>query len=134
MKYLLDTNICIHLFRGRFSVADCIQKCGWDNCFISEITKAELLLGEEIALRRGLNVPIGAVRRFISSIEVIPISDGIEIFAREKARLISSGEQIEDFDLLIASTAIANNSILVSENLKHMGRIQGIRLENWVER
>ena len=43
-------------------------------------------------------------------------------------------EQIEDFDLLIASTAIANNSILVSENLKHMGRIQGIRLENWVER
>ena len=85
-------------------------------------------------MRRGLNVPIGAVRRFISSIEVIPISDGIEIFAREKARLISSGEQIEDFDLLIASTAIANNSILVSENLKHMGRIQGIRLENWVER
>ena len=134
MNYLLDTNICIHLFRGRFSVADCIQKCGWDNCCISEITKAELLLGEEIALRRGLNVPIGAVRRFISSIEVIPISDGIEIFAREKARLISSGEQIEDFDLLIASTAIANNSILVSENLKHMGRIQGIRLENWVER
>lgn len=134
MKYLLDTNICIHLFRGRFSVAESIQKCGWDNCCISEITKAELLLGEEIALRRGLNVPIGAVRRFISSIEVIPISDGIEIFAREKARLISSGEQIEDFDLLIASTAIANNSILVSENLKHMGRIQGIRLQNWVER
>ena len=134
MKYLLDTNICIHLFLGQFSVADSIQEHGWKNCCISEITKAELFLGEEIALRRGLNVPIGAVRRFISSIEVIPISDGIEIFAREKARLISSGEQIEDFDLLIASTAIANNSILVSENLKHMGRIQGIRLENWVER
>ena len=57
MKYLLDTNICIHLFRGRFAVADRIQDVGWDNCYISEITKAELLLGEELALRKGKKVP-----------------------------------------------------------------------------
>ena len=134
MKYLLDTNICIHLFLGQFSVADSIQEHGWKNCCISEITKAELLLGEEIAIRKGRSVPVGAVRRFVSSIEVLPISDGIEIFAPEKARLFCNGELIEDFDLLIACTAIAHNCILVSENLKHLSRIQGIRLENWIER
>lgn len=134
MRYLLDTNICIHLFKGRYSVAERIQEHGWGNCCISEITKAELLLGEELALRKGRNVPRGAVGRFVSSIEVIPISDGIEIFASEKARLICSGTGIEDFDLLIASTAIANNCILVSENTRHLDRIRGIRLENWAER
>ena len=44
------------------------------------------------------------------------------------------GTMIEDFDLLIACCAIANNCILGSENLKHLSRIQGLRLENWIER
>lgn len=134
MNYLLDTNICIHLFRGQFSVADRIQQQGWENCCISEITKAELLFGEEIALRKGRNVRAGAVKKFVSSIEVIPISDGIELFAKEKARLYCQETLIEDFDLLVACCAIANNCILVSENLKHLSRIQGLRLENWIER
>lgn len=134
MKYLLDTNICIHLFRGRFAIAEKIQEHGWENCCISEITKAELLLGEEIAIRKGKKVPVGAIKRFVSSIEVIPISEGIEIFAKEKARLICCGAQLEDFDLLIATCAIANNCILISENVKHLSRIQGLRLENWIKR
>ena len=134
MKYLLDTNICIHLFRGQHSIADHIQEHQWENCCISEITKAELLLGEELALRRGKNVPKGAVGKFVAAIEVLPISEGIELFAREKARLTCQGSPIEDFDLLIACTAIAHNCILVSENLKHMDCIEGLRVENWVER
>ena len=43
MKYLLDTNICIHWLRGKYSIAERIQERGLDNCCISEITKAELL-------------------------------------------------------------------------------------------
>ncbi|MGM9736977.1 MAG: hypothetical protein ACI3ZT_01025 [Candidatus Cryptobacteroides sp.] len=74
------------------------------------------------------------MNKFVSSIEVIPISKGVEIFAREKARLVCGGTQLEDFDLLIASSAIAHSCILVSENLKHLGRIQGLRVENWTER
>ena len=57
MKYLLDTNICIHWLRAKYSIAERIQERGLDNCCISEITKAELLLGEELALKKGYNVP-----------------------------------------------------------------------------
>ncbi|MGM9788097.1 MAG: PIN domain-containing protein [Candidatus Cryptobacteroides sp.] len=134
MKYLLDTNICIHLFRGNYSIAEFIQEKGWENCCISEISKAELLLGEEIVLRKGRNVPMGAVAKFVSAMEVVPISGGIELFAREKARLIYEGLRIEDFDLLIACTAVSHNYVLVSENLKHLSRIQSLCLENWAER
>lgn len=41
---------------------------------------------------------------------------------------------ISDFDLLIGTTAIANELIMVSENTKEFNRIEKIKLENWVER
>lgn len=37
---------------------------------------------------------------------------------------------ISDFDLLIGTTAIANNLIMVTENLKEFKRISNISLEN----
>lgn len=47
MNYLLDTNICIHFFCGRFNLLDKFQKIGLDKCAISEITLAELVFGAE---------------------------------------------------------------------------------------
>lgn len=44
-----------------------------------------------------------------------------------------AGTLIEDADLLIAATALANNCILVTNNTKHYGRIAGLELENWAE-
>ena len=41
---------------------------------------------------------------------------------------------IEDFDILIASIAIANNCILVTNNIDHFERIDAIQLENWLEK
>ncbi len=47
MKYLLDTNICIHFFKGKFNLIDKLTKIGIENCAISEITLAELIFGAE---------------------------------------------------------------------------------------
>lgn len=47
MKYLLDTNICIHFFRGKFGVSDKFEMAKAENCAISEITLAELVYGAE---------------------------------------------------------------------------------------
>lgn len=41
---------------------------------------------------------------------------------------------INDFDLLIGSTAIANELIMVTENIREFKRISGIEIENWVKR
>jgi tRNA(fMet)-specific endonuclease VapC len=47
MKYLLDTNICIHLFRGKFNLIEKFQQIKIEDCAISEITLAELIFGAE---------------------------------------------------------------------------------------
>jgi len=47
VNYLLDTNICIYFLRGKEGIDVKINKIGAENCFISEITVAELLYGVE---------------------------------------------------------------------------------------
>ena len=74
------------------------------------------------------------INNFIRRIQVLPILNAIETFAKEKARLRKTGNMIDDFDLLIGATAIADNMILVTENEKHLSRLTGIQIENWIER
>jgi tRNA(fMet)-specific endonuclease VapC len=68
-------------------------------------------------------------------IKILPINDAIDIAAREKVRLRLAGTPCDDnFDLLIACTAIANDMVCVTDNTKDFFRFQGIRLENWISR
>lgn len=131
-RYLLDTNICVYFLRKRFGVAQQIAAVGWRNCCISEITVAELLFGAEGSNDIEKNVRL--VEDFCENIEVIPIADALRTYAREKVRLRRKGTPIEDLDLLIGSTAKANGYILVTENIRHLAKIEGVEIENWIKR
>ena len=132
MKYLLDTNICIHLFRGEFNLIEKFQAINLDDCAISEITLAELMFGAENSSNQKKNFKL--IDRFSEQIKILPIFNSIQIYASEKVRLKKKGKMISDFDLLIGSTAIANELIMVTENVKEFDRIKGIEIENWVKR
>lgn len=51
-KYLLDTNVCVFLLRGKYNVDQKIDNVGWENCCISSITAAELKFGAELKEKR----------------------------------------------------------------------------------
>jgi len=57
----------------------------------------------------------------------------LETFAKEKARLKRAGKLIPDFDLLIGTTALHHGLTLVTNNTKHMQRLEGLQLENWTK-
>lgn len=40
---------------------------------------------------------------------------------------------IEDDDILIGSFSIERNAVLVTNNVKHFSRLNGIQIENWAE-
>jgi tRNA(fMet)-specific endonuclease VapC len=130
-KYLLDTDICIFFLKGKYELVQKIDAVGIQNCFISEITIAELLFGAE---RSGNYAKHNKEVLFMEEhFKVLPLSNALRIYAKEKARLQGIGERIAEFDLLIGATAIANNLIMVTRNKKHFIRIDGIQLENWTE-
>lgn len=130
-KYLLDTNICIFFMRGKYKINEIVMAVGEENCFLSEITVAELLLG---AYHSHNAKNIEGVKLFISYFEVLPITDCLDEFAKQKARLLDLGCTIENFDILIGSTAICNDAVMVTDNVKHLSRLEGIEVENWVKR
>ena len=132
MKYLLDTNICIHFFRGKFDLIEKLTKIGIENCAISEITFAELIFGAENSANPKKNHDL--IEKLIAQMTILPIFNSILLYGKQKARLRKKGTMISDFDLLIGCTAIENNLIMVTENVKEFNRIHGIKLENWIKR
>ena len=129
-KYLLDTNICVFFLRGDKSVIGQILSKGIDNCCISEITVAELLYGvacDEYKFKENIE----KVNEFIDILPVIPITNVLSEYAQQKSFLRKKGKLIDDMDLFIGATAIANNMILVTDNEKHLNRLQNIKIENW---
>ena len=130
--YLLDTNMCIYYFRGRYGLVKKVRQIGISNCKISEITIAELKYGvEKSGDSKEKNRKV--IETFLSEVDAVSIFSSLDIFAREKARLSKLGSIIDDFDLLIGATAIANNLTLVTNNEKHFSRLEGIKIENWIK-
>lgn len=133
--YLLDTNICIFYLRGRYRIDQLIDKVGWGKFYISEITELELKMGVELSMQKDGIDRSEQLNQFLSDINVLPINGAIDIAASEKVRLRLAGTPCDDnFDLLIACTAIANEMVCVTDNTKDFHRFMDIRLENWVIR
>lgn len=131
-QYLIDTNICIYLLKKQHGIAQLLNKAGRENCYISDITLAELYYG---ASRSGQKEKkMEGVRYVEEYFTVLPIHEVLEKFGDCKALLKSNGQLIDDFDLLIGATAVVYNLIMVTENVKHLARIPGIHVENWVKR
>jgi tRNA(fMet)-specific endonuclease VapC len=132
MKYLLDSNICIHFLIGKFNIIEKLNAVGIENCAIFEITLSELVFGAEKSTNSKKNHNL--IKKFIGQLTILPIFDAIPIYGKEKARLQNEGKLISDFDLLIGCTSVENDLILVTENVKDFERIDRIQIENWVIR
>jgi len=130
-KYLLDTNICIHFLGGEYDINKKIEKAGLENCFVSEITIAELKFGAENSQQKERNRK--TIDDFTKKFLILPIYNSLDIYAKEKARLRKKGRSLDDFDLLIGATAILHDFILVTRNVSDFDRMDGIKIENWVD-
>lgn len=134
-KYLLDTNICIYYLKRKFDLDKKVAQVGFDNCYVSEITLAELLFGVENGSEEHKERNQTKYEEFVELFDdrVIPIRDAFEQYAIHKAKLRKAGTPIGDFDTLIATSALVHNMVLVTRNVKHFERIEGLEIENWID-
>ena len=128
--YLLDSDVIIDFLKGKEPIYGIIQKVSHERCYISVISWMEVNYGIE---------KVGSIKEkkefqdFLDKLKVkiLSIDERVGgIFIEKKISLENKGIRIADFDLIIASTAIAYNLILVTRNKRHFSRIKEVRLYN----
>lgn len=129
--FLLDTNICIYLFRHHpQSVIQKFEALSFGDVVISSITLAELEHGIEkdpmlrLQRRNALN----------KLLELLPVLDFDKKAAKAYGKLRANGQHLgrHRFDTLIAAHALSVSATLVTNNFKDFQGIEGIIVENWI--
>ena len=131
--YLLDTNICAYLMRGRYpSLNTKILTIPPSELAISSITLFELEFGAAKANwgpRR-----LEDMRLFLSAFQVIPFTEyDAVVTGRIRAVFVKEGLPIGSYDIQIAGQGVARNLTVVTHNTSEFSRVPGIKLEDWVE-
>lgn len=135
MKYMLDTNIVIYFIKNKPpAVAERVNALDADaTLHMSFFTYAELLKGAERSTRKA-----DVLRRLGQLARVIPVAYDVapslcEQYAFHANRLKLAGTPIDCNDLWIACHALAEDSVLITNNTDEFARIEGLRLENWAD-
>ena len=130
MMYLLDTNVIIDIIANNKTVIERFKQVFARSIIrIPDIVFYEVKRGFDYSDKKNLLPAFLEFERRCSI--VYQTRQSLEIAAKNYALLRKAGTPVEDGDLLIGSLAIANNAILVTNNTKHLSRLQGIQLENW---
>ncbi|MCG6167401.1 type II toxin-antitoxin system VapC family toxin [Leptospira sp. FAT2] len=132
MSYLIDTDIIIYSLKEHEKVhRNFLDKKNVSKS-ISVITYGELVYGAKKSQSREKN--LATVYRIGELFPVVELTRGIiETFGELKAFLRKKGTAIDDFDLLIGSTALYLNYTMVTNNEKHFQKIPDLRIENWAK-
>ena len=133
MKYYLDSNICIFYFRNPNGIiSQKISSVGKANIKIPAIVKGELLTGAMKSARRERN--IDEVMSFLRQFEVIPFDDASAwAYGEIKSSLELKGTPIGYNDMIIAATVLANDGVLITNNVREFSRVEGLKISDWTE-
>lgn len=130
MRYLIDTDIIIYSLKDFSDVNNQFKIHQNDPKLLSVITYGELLYGAYKSTNAEKN--LATIRRLAEIFPIVNVSPSVmETFGNLKASLEKSGAVLADLDLMIASTAIVHNLVLVTNNERHFGRISSLNIENW---
>jgi len=131
--YLLDTNICAYFMARKYpSVTSKFREHDPQDLFVSAITAGELAYGVENSSRIESNRK--SLELFLGMMQILPWDeDAMWHYGVHKTRLKKAGTRIGEIDLLLGCQALALNAIFVTNNTREFERIDGLKLENWVE-
>ncbi|MFO7991983.1 MAG: type II toxin-antitoxin system VapC family toxin [Thermoplasmata archaeon] len=123
---LLDTTVMVDIDRG-------IEERKMDHLIslsphiVSSATVMEISTGFFRSDRKAI-----LLDEFISPLTIIPIDQKVARKAGKiAANLIEKGKRIEINDLYIAATALLHEETILTTDVKHYKRIEGLEVANW---
>jgi tRNA(fMet)-specific endonuclease VapC len=132
-RYLLDTDICSYAIKRKPPALLGKIRLALENedLALSAITRGELLYGLKLVPEAtSLRLAVLAFLEYVPCLEW-PVA-AAEQYATLRATQKLTGNLVGYMDTLIASHALAENLILVTNNERDFGRIPNLNLENWV--
>ena len=127
VKYLLDTDHAIDLFRGNGILERWIAEEGVESFASSEISLAEMAV---YAAKSHVEKHRRQIEFLEKHFSILPFQAHSE-YGTICATLEKQGRRLDDMDILIAATAVQVSVTLLTENKKHFSRIPKLKTENW---
>ncbi len=129
---LLDTDTCIGLLKGDKAVVASWRACA-EQCALPSMVVGELYYGAFKSTMR--EAELKRVDKFLDILpEIKPSRRSMRRFGEIKASLEQKGTRLSDADIVIASIAMEEGLPLVTGNVRHYNRIEGLAIENWFSR
>ncbi len=127
--FMLDTDISSYIIKRRpATLLERFEKHA-ETLSVSVMTAAELRFGAEKAGRPKL---VELVEAYLERLAILDWTNEVSgHYARIRSQLERSGKPIGNMDLLIASHAVSQRMILVTNNLKHFSNVPGLKVEVW---
>ncbi|UYM18808.1 type II toxin-antitoxin system VapC family toxin [Endozoicomonas euniceicola] len=132
LKFMLDTDISIFVLRHRSPELLGVFNAYDGQIAISSITLSELLHGVEKSSDPKQNR--NTVESFVSRLEVLDYTSKASAhYGDIRANLERRGQIIGVNDIHIAAHARSEGLIAVTNNVREFSRVDGLRVENWLE-
>jgi len=133
----IDTDLAIGFLSGHKNVITKRAKQILNSLFeeqqkvcLTVFNKAELIRGAYISTRVAQNLRI--INEFLQRFEIISFDEkALRQYAMIYADLKKRGDNVGDFDELIASIVLSNEGVLYSHNIAHFQRIDLLQLFDW---
>ena len=131
-KATLDTNIITAFLKNDTRAVQEIS------CYLEHFERLTITIISYYEILRGLKdlgnpKKLRRFEEFIHENELICLTrESAEQAAEIYAVLKKQGSLIEDADIPIASMAMVEALVLVTDNVRHFSRIHGLNVENWL--
>ncbi|PPQ35044.1 type II toxin-antitoxin system VapC family toxin [Rhodopila globiformis] len=131
LAHMLDTNLCIRLLRDRPQGLRVRFNAEADTLCISTVTLAELVRGAAKSARAAENRR--QVEGLAGRLAVLSFDEDAAAHAGDiYADLERKGMLIGPYDILIAGHARSRGLVVITGDLDHFGRVDGLRCEDWL--
>lgn len=132
LKFMLDTDISIFIIKRRPPGLQTVFNAHDGQIAISSITLSELLHGVEKSSNPKKN--LDNVESFVSRLEVLNYTPKASAhYGDIRASLEQKGQIIGVNDMHIAAHARSEGLIAVTNNVREFDRVDGLRVENWLD-
>ena len=130
---LLDTNVCVDVLRRRSArLMQRFRDAGAEQLAVSSITAGELFAGALKSSRVQEN--LAAAELLLSGLNVLSFdAEAARTYGVVRSQLERTGRRIGELDMLIAAQAVASDAVLVTNNTREFGRVEGLTLEDWTK-